>query len=216
MEIKVYNFTGKRIPLIDYFINEPKAEKNKKRPLIVALHGAGERGNDTEKLFIHGLPKYIRAGRKISAVVIAPQCPAGYVWNQLTEELKELIDFVCREYDIDLDRITMTGLSMGGYGTWEMGMSYPGFFAALAPICGGGISWRAQLIGKTPVWAIHGDADTVVPVNNSIEMCDKLKSVGGNVELTLLHGVGHNSWEFAYERTCLIDWLLSKSKKTES
>ena len=182
---------------------------------MVALHGAGERGDDFEKITVHGPAKYAARGEEFPAIILAPQCPSDFVWNQLTFELKELIDFIISEYNADENAVSLTGLSMGGYGTWEMGMSYPGFFAALAPICGGGISWRAQLIGKTPVWAIHGDADTVVPVNNSIEMCDKLKSVGGNVELTLLHGVGHNSWEFAYERTCLIDWLLSKSKKTE-
>ena len=212
MEIKVYNFAGKRIPLFRYFLNECKTERNKKRPLIVFLHGAGERGGDPEKLFVHGLPKYIRQGRMIPAVVLAPQCPEGYVWNQLTAELKELIDVTVKEYDIDTDRISITGISMGGYGTWEMGMSYPGFFSALGPVCGGGLSWRSGLIGKTPVWAVHGDADTVVPPNNSIEMCDKLNSVGGRAELTILHGVAHNSWEFAYERTTIIDWLLAHKK----
>ena len=104
---------------------------------------------------------------------------------------------------------------LGGYGTWEMAMSYPGFFSALGPICGGGVSWRAGLIGKTPVWAFHGDADQTVPVGNSIEMCERLKASGGRVELTLLHGVGHDSWTFAYERTGLVDWLISQQRDTE-
>lgn len=212
MEIKVYNFTQKRVPSFNYFVNVPECNEGEKLPLVIFLHGAGERGCDPEKLFVHGPCKYIRAGRKIPAVVVAPQCPDGFVWNQLTVELKELIDFVCCEYSIDMERVSITGISMGGYGTWEMGMSYPGFFSALGPVCGGGISWRVSVIGKTPVWAIHGDADTVVPPVNSIELCQRLKSAGGEVELTLLHGVGHNSWEFAYERTTLIDWLISKKR----
>jgi predicted peptidase len=101
---------------------------------------------------------------------------------------------------------------MGGYGTWEMGMSYPGFFAALAPICGGGVSWRVGLIGKTPVWAFHGDCDTVVPPVNSIEMCERLKAGGGEVKLTLFHGVDHNSWEPAYEETKVIEFLLNAKR----
>ena len=209
MQNKIYNFANKRIERMYYTIDDSVAKENKSPSLIVFLHGAGERGEDHELLFVHGPAKYVRAGRITpSYILLCPQCPEGLVWNNLTVELKELIDSVVKEYSVDPEHISITGISMGGFGTWEMGMSYPGFFRKLGPVCGGGISWRARNIGKTPVWAIHGDADDVVPVRNSIEMCEKLSAAGGNVELTLLHGVGHNSWEFTYERTTLLNWLV--------
>ena len=214
MERKIYEFSGKRIPHIGYAISLPDGYSNdKKYPLIVALHGAGERGDDISLVFVHGVAKYVEAGMKLDAIVIAPQCPKDMVWNALTFELKELIDHIAATYSVDMDRISITGLSMGGFGTWEMGISYPGFFSALAPVCGGGMSWRVGLIGKTPVWAFHGDCDNVVPKENSYMMVDALKAKGGNVKLTLFHGVSHNSWESAYETTKVIEWLISQNRK---
>ena len=211
METKVYKFENKRIKKMNYLLDTTCKKSDSPVGLTVFLHGAGERGDDFELLYVHGPAKYVRCGAlSPQTVLLCPQCPTGYIWNLLTEELFELIESVVDEYGIDRSRISLTGISMGGYGTWEMGMSYPGYFSALGPVCGGGVSWRAPLIGKTPVWAIHGDADTVVPPNNSVEMCEKLSAAGGRVELTLLHGVGHNSWEFAYERTTLLSWLAEK------
>lgn len=212
MERKVYKFKNARIESFNYLLYTPKNVDNEKLPLIVMLHGAGERGDDFNKISVHGLAKYLESGLEIPAVVLAPQCPSEFIWNLLTFELKELIDYIAENYNIDSYRISITGLSMGGYGTWEMGMSYPGFFSALAPICGGGVSWRVGSIGKTPVWAFHGDADTVVPPVNSYEMCDRLKAAGGNVRLTVFHGVDHNSWAPAYEQTNLIEWLVASHR----
>ena len=211
MERKIYRYNNKRIEKMNYLLYVPE-NKSEKLPMIVFLHGAGERGDDFDKIAVHGVPKYVERGMDVPAIVIAPQCPQDFLWNRLTVEVKELIDFAIAEYGADPDRVSITGISMGGYGTWEMGMAYPGFFAALAPVCGGGISWNVGMIGKTPVWAFHGDADNVVPCNNSVEMCDTLKAKGGNVRLTLFHGVDHNSWEPAYETTKLIDWLVAAKK----
>ena len=148
---------------MNYLIDDSCKTSKKEPGLIVFLHGAGERGEDFEKLYVHGPAKYIRNGSfKPETVVLCPQCPDGYIWNLLTEELYELIEATVENYGIDRSRIAITGISMGGYGTWEMGMSYPDYFSALGPVCGGGVSWRAKLIGKTPVWAFHGDADNVV------------------------------------------------------
>ena len=211
MERKIYTFENKRVEKFNYLLHAPGTE-GEKLPMIVMLHGAGERGDNFDVIPVHGVAKYVIAGKNIPAIVIAPQCPDGMIWNQLTVELKERIDLAITAYGADPDRVSLTGLSMGGYGTWEMGMSYPGFFSALAPICGGGISWRVGLIGKTPVWAFHGDMDSAVPPQNSYEMCDRLKAAGGNVRLTIFHGVDHNSWEPAYETTKLIEWLVSAKK----
>lgn len=216
MESKVYNYAGKRIDSMGYMINLPDGYDGKtKYPMIVALHGAGERGTDVSLVLVHGVMKYVAAGLKLDAIVIAPQCPTDFTWNLLTAELKELIDHVASEYAVDTDKISLTGLSMGGFGTWEMGICYPGFFAALAPVCGGGMSWRAGLIGKTPVWAFHGDADNVVPPENSYMMVKSLKSRGGNVKLTVFSGVAHNSWQPAYEDTKVIEWLISHKRGDE-
>ena len=212
MERCIYKFEGKRIEKMNYLLHIPRVCKDK-LPLIISLHGAGERGDDFDKIPVHGIAKYIEGGMELDAVVIAPQCPEGLVWNLLTFELRELIDFIIGKYNIDEDRVTITGLSMGGFGTWEMGMSYPGLFAALAPVCGGGMSWRVGNIGKTPVWAFHGDKDSVVPIENSKEMCRSLEAAGGNVRLTVFEGVDHNSWEPAYESTDLIQWLLLAKRK---
>ena len=212
MQNKVYNFKDKRIEKFNYKIHIPENFKSG-MPLLVALHGAGERGDDHSRVVIHGAAKYIEAGRRIDAVVLAPQCPADFTWNMLTVELKELIDYVAEEYEVDPDRISLTGLSMGGFGTWEMGINYPGFFSALAPVCGGGMSWRVRLIGKTPVWTFHGDKDDVVPPEGTYDMVRKLRAAGGNVKFTVFEGVKHNSWEPAYEDTCVLDWLISQNRR---
>ena len=162
-------------------------------------------------LFSRGLyAKYLEEGMEIPAVVVAPQCPNGLIWNLLTFELKEFIDSIAEEYRCDKAKISITGLSMGGYGTWEMLMSFPGYFYRAAPVCGGGVSWRTDLIGKVPVWAFHGDRDVCVPPVNSYEMCDRLKAAGGLVKLTVFHGVDHESWEGAYEESRVIDFLIGK------
>lgn len=211
MERKVYIFKNARIEKMNYLVHIPKSDE-KKLPMVVALHGAGERGDDFDKIPVHGPAKYVLSGADFPAILIAPQCPTELVWNQLTFELKELIDFAIEEYGADPDAVSLTGLSMGGYGTWEMGISYPGFFAALAPVCGGGMSWRVGEIGKTPVWAFHGEEDETVPISNSYEMCRRLRASGGNVALTVFTFDGHNVWDDAYEKTVLLQWLISARK----
>lgn len=197
------------------YIYEPENRNSVQLPLIVFLHGVGERGNgkeELEKLTSQGLPKYIQSGKNYPAVILMPQCPQGMVWNNIVFALKELIDKVVAEYNIDTDRISITGLSMGGFGTWEMGLSFPDFFSAIAPICGGGLSFRCSALKDTPVWAFHGDMDTAVPIQNSIEMVDAVNKAGGKARLTILHGVGHYSWEEAYNDSNLIEWLITQRK----
>ncbi len=184
----------------------------KKYPLMLFLHGAGERGDGTtqlDRVLAHGPVKYAHAGTEYPCILIAPQCPENRIWPDLADEVGKLLDNVAGEYPVDLDRVSCTGLSMGGFGTFTMGITFPGRFAALGPICGGGVAWCAPYFGKTPIWAFHGDADSLVSVENSLMMYNSVKTFGGNMELTLVHGCDHDSWTFAYERTRLIEWLIA-------
>lgn len=198
-----------------YYLYYPTKSSKEKLPLIVFLHGAGERGDGTtelEKVKVHGLTKYLSEGVEYPAIILAPQCPQGVVWSNLIFALKELIDSIIEEYNVDITRVSITGLSMGGFGTWEMGISYPELFSAMAPICGGGMSWRCGRLKDVPIWAFHGDADNLVPLNNSVEMVDAVNKAGGNAKLTVFHNVGHNSWVEAYTTTNVVEWLISKNK----
>ena len=181
-------------------------------PMMVFLHGAGERGNDPELLSIHGLLKYTRKGDfPVRAVVVSPQVPNEYLtWSHLWAETFDLIRQMEKEYHADSKRITLTGISMGGFGTWEIGMMHVDYFAAIAPICGGGMSWRAPILVNTPVWAFHGDADDTVEPCLSQVMVDAINREGGKAKLTIFHGVQHNSWAPAYEDTKLIEWLYAQ------
>ncbi len=190
-----------------------------KYPLILTLHGAGERGDGDKKLDlvnVHGVGRYISEGTmNLSAIVLCPQCPEGRVWNQHVFALDSLVEEVASSYSVDRERISITGLSMGGFGTWEMAMTYPEKYAAFAPICGGGMSWRTTALSGKRIWAFHGNADTVVPLNNSVDMVAGARKNGADVRFTIFDGVGHNSWESAYEDTRVVDFLLSCSLSDE-
>lgn len=183
------------------------------QPLLVYLHGAGERGKNFEHIYAHGVPKLIKEGMDINAVVLYPQCPGPFIWNNMVKELKVLIDAVVTEYGIPKDRILLTGSSMGGYGTWEMGMCYPEMFAAIAPVSGGGVVWRTGKLIKTPVIAYHGEKDTLVPPSQSEIMVDSTNRNGGTAELNILKDKGHNDGiDYAYRETDLIPRLLAYRK----
>jgi predicted peptidase len=192
---------------------DPKTEH---LPLILFLHGAGERGVGEQKLSVHGIPRYFGANADYGAhrvITLSPQCPEGEVWIHLTALVKALLDDVVKTYGADPDRLSVTGISMGGFGTWDLLCSYPDTFAAAAPICGGGMSWNIHT--KTPVRAFHGDADGSVPLKNSLEMVDALNAHGGHADLTIYHGCGHNSWTRSYEQTDLIAWLAGACKSEQ-
>lgn len=179
-------------------------------PLIVYLHGAGERGLVRDHIFRHGIPKLIREGKEINAAVLAPQCPEWAVWDNVVRELKSLIDDAIVLLGIKRDRVSLTGSSMGGFGTWSMGITYPDFFSAIAPVAGGGMSWRASKLGTTPVFAYHGAIDSVVPPVYSELMVNAINASGGHAGLTLLPGFEHNDGiDYAYRNTDLIDKLIS-------
>lgn len=187
-----------------------EVEKEKKWPLLVFLHGAGERGDDLARVKIHGPPMLVEAGKKFPFLVASPQCPADEWWTE--QPVLELVDHLEEKYRVDPKRIYLTGLSMGGYGTWHFATRAPHRFAAIAPVCGGGVPYQMRWIKHLPVWAFHGDADGAVPVEESTRLVEALEKQGNEkAKITIYPGVGHNSWTETYNNPALYDWLLSHS-----
>jgi predicted peptidase len=207
---------------VDYLLYLPQgyeANGGKRWPLMLFLHGAGERGSDVWKVAIHGPGKYAAAHPDFPFIIVSPQCPEREIWSK--EVLLKLMDEVIATYAVDTHRIYLTGLSMGGYGTWDLGLCYPEKFAAIVPICGGGqmISLllsrhdKAQELKSLGVWAFHGGKDPVVPLEESQRMVDRLKTEGlKDVKLTVYPDAGHNSWTETYDNPELYNWLLKHSR----
>jgi predicted peptidase len=196
-----------------YLISLPEdyaSQPRKRYPLILFLHGSGERGEDLSLVAKHGPPKEIAAGRKLPFIVVSPQCPAGEWWS--TEVLTALLDEVERKYRVDRKREYLTGLSMGGFGTWNLAAATPKRFAAIAPICGGGDPKQAHLLKDIPIWGTHGDADQAVPLATGLAMVDAVRAAGGNPRYDVIKGGGHDVWTDVYAGTALYDWFLTHKK----
>lgn len=207
-------------------------EPGRKYPLVLFLHGAGERG-DNNKAQLKFLPTWMSAEpmrKKYPCFVLAPQCPTNRKWvnvdwsamknpmpQEPSDEMKAVIMMLKQieaEYPVDMDRVYLTGLSMGGYGTWDLACRHADWFAAAAPICGGGDEQQADKLVGLPLWAWHGDADRAVPVQRSRNMIAAIKAAGGDPKYTELPGVGHNSWTPAYTRDDgVLPWLFKQNRK---
>jgi len=208
-------FTAKSGKTLSYLMTVPDGAdtKSEKLPLVVFLHGAGERGTDTELLKVYGIPKlFLAPDSKYRALSLSPQCPAGETFLNNIDNIAELIKKVAKEYNADESRISLTGLSMGGFGTFELAMQYPELFCAIAPCCGGGMEWRAGLLKNVPVWAFHGAMDAVVPCSHSVDMVKAINAYGGNAKITVYADLPHNCWRRAYEEDGLCPWLLAQRK----
>jgi predicted esterase len=186
-------------------------DKDKQWPLVLFLHGAGERGEDVETVRRHGIPKLITNGQSFPFIVVAPQCHSGSWWTTETENLALLLDKVVTKYRVDTNRVYCTGLSMGGYGTWSLSMAYPERFAAIAPICGGGDVHDVARIKDVPIWAFHGAKDDTVPVERTQKLIDALKDIGVTPRFTVYPDASHNSWDETYDNPELYEWMLKQS-----
>ncbi|MFV8370692.1 prolyl oligopeptidase family serine peptidase [Flavobacterium sp. LB2R40] len=198
-----------------YALHVPKNTKEKK-PLIVFLHGSGEKGIDIEKVKAHGPFKYLKSN-ELDAYVLAPQCPENEYWNE--EVLYRLILKIQKENNIDPNRIYLTGLSMGAWGAWNLAFAHPETFAALVPIAG--YVDRIPMIENCKIKAIpirifHGLLDDVVNVDYSITMYKKLKTCNTNVELTIFDDANHDSWSRVYDNQEIYDWMFQKTKNKQN
>ena len=178
-------------------------------PLMIFLHGSGERGDDLELVKKHGPPK-LALEMNFPLIILSPQCRAGSRWE--TKPLIELIDHILSELPVNRRKIYLTGLSMGGFGTWDLAAAFPDYFAAIVPICGGGNPSDACKMKDIPAWVFHGQDDKVVPVEKSQEMVDALKNCGGRVKFTVYPDTGHDSWTKTYANPKLYEWLLNQNK----
>jgi len=187
---------------------------DKKYPVIIMLHGAGSRGTDITPLFQN--PYFSETEvHNLDLITFAPQCYAD-TWFDIFEKLQEFIEFAISQPYIDDKKVYLMGASMGGYATWQMAMTRPELFAAIVPICGGGMYWNAGRLKNMGVWAFHGEVDDVVFPEESKKMVDYVNMKGGNARLTICEGVCHNSWLNAYRSRELFDWLLMHSVTTEN
>jgi predicted peptidase len=183
-------------------------KKDVKWPLMLFLHGGGERGTDIELVKKHGPPKIVEQKKEFPFVTISPQCPAEKRWN--ADELAKLVDHAANTYQADPKRLYVTGLSLGGAGTWDLLAKYPGKFAAAVPICGPGDPAAADKMKGTPVWVFHGAKDPGVPIAKSEEMVEAIKKAGGNVKFTVYPEAGHDSWTETYNNEEVYKWLLEQ------
>lgn len=213
------------------FSAPPKVEPGQRYPLLVCLHGAGERGTNNTSQVGHFLPLLKAVQAATPCFVVIPQVPpsqlwATYGWSTKTETMngsptpmlqltKQLIDSLVAGGAVDTDRIYITGLSMGGYGTWEAIQRWPDFFAAAIPICGGGDPALANTLTTLPLWAWHGEVDTVIEVNKTRRMIDAINAAGGHPKATYIAKCGHGSWGPAYKEAALSTWLLAQRRPSK-
>lgn len=199
---------------LDFLLYLPKqyGQEKKTYPLIMFLHGSGERGKDLMKLKVHSLPKIVDTKDDFPFIVVSPQCREGERWN--SEVLNALLDEIILHLPVDTNRVYLTGLSMGGFGTWKLAGAYPERFAAIAPVCGGGTLEDIWRLKEMPVWVFHGAKDDVVPPAESERMVEALKREGNTqVKFTLYPDANHNAWDVTYAKAELYEWFLAHQRE---
>ncbi len=193
----------------------PSAVRDGKFPVIISLHGIGERGSDLRRLKAGGLPRILDGNNDFPFFVVSPQCPANTEWyyDRTDLLLRKLVEEVLARYPVDRRRVYITGYSMGGIGTWDMGIRHPNLFAAAAPIAARGEEgWEVCAMTEIPVWAFHGDRDEVVPLSAGQRIVEQFQTCGGEITFTIYSNTGHDAWSKTYGNSMLYEWFLSKSR----
>ena len=216
VEMSVTTNDGAEVPYLLYLPKDYQAESEQKFGLMLFLHGRGESNGPLSLVAKWGPPKFAERGDKLPWIIVSPQCPKADRWSSETQQTRvtELLDSIIKNYNVDEGRIFLTGLSMGGYGTWTMAANQPNRFAAVAPICGGGDPEQAEKLKDVPIWVFHGDQDRPVPFEKSVEMVEAIKKAGGTkIRFTSLEYVGHNCWSAAYATPELYQWMEKQAGK---
>lgn len=190
-------------------------------PLIMFLHGRGERGDDVTDVARQGLPRRLADGLTLPAIVAAPQCPELSDWTLHDDDVLALVDELSATYTVDPDRVYLTGLSMGGRGAWRLAATHPERWAALATICGRRPDAvrrlpDAQPLVGMPIWVFHGAKDDVVPISESQELVDALREYGAEIRFTVYPDAGHDSWTAAYADPQLYEWLFAQKRSAKA
>lgn len=196
-----------------YWLVMPKAaaaDPAQRWPLLMFLHGSGERGTDLNQVKVHGPWAWLAQQPDTPFIVVAPQADVAGGWNP--HVLHALLEQLKTTLPVDPDRVLVTGLSMGGFGAWALATEYPEALTAIAPICGFGDEDRMERIRHLPVWAFHGEADSVVPVAGHRASIAALRAAGGHPRYTEYPGVDHNSWTATYNNPALYEWLLAQRR----
>ena len=233
------NFINGKDTLPYRYLQPLDFKEGKKYPVLIVLHGTGERGTDNKLQLLHGSKEFLdpMVRQNFPAYIIFPQCKPNAGWARVTKErfsfdslgglvylshrpptlpstlLIQLLDSIAKQPSVDKDRIYLGGLSMGGMGTFELLWRKPGFFAAAFVICGGGDPQKAFLYKNVPIWIFHGKEDPTVPVANSRRMFNAIRDAGGTAKYYEYRNVGHHSWDNALAEPGLIPWLFSQSRK---
>jgi predicted peptidase len=204
-------FTTSTGATIDYLLYLPPGYDGQQQlPLMLFLHGRGESNGPLSLVAKWGPPQLVAGGDELPYILVSPQCPKADRWNSATQQaqLIELLNAVTETWKADPDRIYLTGLSLGGYGSWRLAADHPDRFAAVVPICGGTTPEDAEALKNVPIWAWHGDQDGVVPIKQTAAIVAAIRAAGGTaVRFTTLEGVGHNSWSSAYATPDLYTWI---------
>jgi len=181
-------------------------------PLVLSLHGAGERGKNIDLVDIHGFTKQAKAGIALPFILVAPQCPLDRYWSEpeLVDGLIDIQKSCFQKFNVNTERFYVTGLSMGGYGTYALASKIPHKIAAAVPICGAADLKTIHKMKNIPTWIFHGDQDQVIPVKNSLDAFEILEPINPNVHMTIYEGIGHDSWTETYQNPDVLDWMLSK------
>lgn len=201
---------------ISYLLYLPKDyDSETKSQMILFLHGRGESFGPLSLVTKWGPPRFAARGDELPYVLVSPQCPGDDSWKNPTQQqrLVELLDHIEKNYSIDPNHICLTGLSMGGYGSWRLAADHPERFSAVVPVCGGGDPADAEKLKSLPIWIFHGDQDRAVPFERSVEMFDAITKAGGTkVRFTSLEHIGHNCWSATYATPELFDWIQKQQR----
>lgn len=197
-----------------YLPRDYQQDSEKRWPLVLFLHGRGESYGPLSLVAKWGPPRFAQRGDDLPYILVSPQCPGNGSWSDDTRQtqLSQLLDEICQELKVDPSRVHLTGLSMGGSGSWRLAAKHPQRFATVVPICGGGDPDDAEKLKALPIWVFHGDQDEAVPISESTEMVEAIRAAGGDqIRFTTLEHVGHNSWSPAYALPDLYTWMFEHS-----